>query len=86
MLLWIGALVSGYLGYRLLHWSVPTGLACAVVGLQAVAFRSLLANEAGGGYQLLAFSLVVNLLMFHATFAIGRTIRQRLDQRRKGVR
>jgi len=85
MLLWIGALVSAFLGYRLYEWWVPTAVAGAVLALQAVAFRSLLASQSGG-YELLAFSLLVNLLMFHATFGIGRAIGQRFSQRRKGVR
>jgi hypothetical protein len=83
MLFWLGALVSGFLGFRLFEWWVPTAVACAVVALQAVAFRSLLGPD-GSGLELLAFSLVVNLVMFHATFAIGRTLGQRLAQRRKG--
>ena len=84
MLLWIGALVSGVLGYRLHEWWVPSVLACAVVAVQAIMFRSLLGSQ-GGGLELLAFSLLINLLMFYATFGIGRSIRQRLNQRRKGV-
>ena len=84
MLLWIGAVVSGVLGYRLHEWWVPSAVACAVVVVQAVMFRSLLGNQ-GGGLELLAFSLLINLLMFYATFGIGRSIRQRLNQRRKGA-
>lgn len=84
MLLWIGAAVSGFLGYRLHDWWVPAAVACAVVALQAVAFRSLLGGQ-NGGLELLAFSLVINLVVFYATFGIGRTIRQRLLQRRKGA-
>jgi hypothetical protein len=84
MLLWIGAVVSGVLGYRLHEWWVPSAVACVVVVVQAVMFRSLLGSQ-GGGLELLAISLLINLLMFYATFGIGRSIRQRLNQRRKGV-
>ena len=49
-----------------------------------LAVRSLLGGQ-GGGLELLAFSLLINLLMFYATFGIGRSIRQRLNQRRKGA-
>ena len=84
MLLWIGAVVSGVLGYRLHEWWVPSAVACAVVVVQAVLFRSLLGNQSGG-LELLTFSLLINLLMFNATFGIGRSIRQRLNQRRKGA-
>jgi len=55
-----------------------------VVAVQAIMFRSLLGGQ-GGGLELLAFSLLINLLMFYATFGIGRSIRQRLNQRRKGA-
>jgi hypothetical protein len=84
MLLWIGAVVSGVLGYRLHEWWVPSAIACAVVAVQAVMFRSLLGSQ-GSGLELLAFSLLINLLMFYATFGIGRSIRQRLNQRRKNA-
>ncbi len=84
MLLWIGAAVSGFLGYRLYDWWVPAAVACVVVAVQAIAFRSLLSGQSGS-LELLVFSLLINLLMFYATFGIGRTIRQRLNQRRKGA-
>jgi hypothetical protein len=84
MLLWIGAVVSGVLGYRLHEWWVPSAIACVVVVVQAIMFRSLLGSQ-GSGLELLAFSLLINLLMFYATFGIGRSIRQRLNQRRKGA-
>ena len=84
MLLWIGALVSGVLGYRLHAWWAPATVAGAVVLVQAVAFRSLLQGPSGG-LELLVFSLAVNLLVFHATFGIGRAIRQRIDQRKRGT-
>lgn len=84
MLLWIGAVVSGVLGYRLHEWWVPSAVACAVVAVQAIMFRSLLGSQ-GSGLELLAFSLLINLLMFYATFGIGRSIRQRLNHRRKGA-
>jgi hypothetical protein len=84
MLLWIGAVVSGVLGYRLHEWWVPSAVACAVVAVQAIMFRSLLGSQ-GSGLELLVFSLLINLLMFYATFGIGRSIRQRLNQRRKGA-
>jgi hypothetical protein len=84
MLLWIGAVVSGVLGYRLHAWWSPAVVACAAVALQAVAFRSLIEGQRGG-LELLVISFAINLLMFHATFGIGRAIRQRFNQRRKGT-
>ncbi len=85
MLFWIGALLSGFLGYKLYEWWVPTAVACGVVALQAALFQTLLAGR-GSGLELLVFSLLMNLLMFHATFGIGRALGQRLAQRRKGPR
>ena len=85
MLLWIGAVVSGVLGYRLHEWWVPSAVACVVVAVQAIMFRSLLGGQ-GGGLELLAFSLLINLLMFYATFGIGRSIGQRRRQWRKRPR
>jgi hypothetical protein len=85
MLLWIGAALSGYLGYRLLDWWVPAALACATVAIQAFMFRGSLG--AGGSLaELLALSLLLDLAMFYATFSIGRSIGQRRSQRRKGAR
>ena len=83
-LFWLGAVFSAYLGYRLHDWWVPAAVAGVVVAGQF----ALLQMVAGGGgpiAQLIGFSLM-DLVMFYATFGIGRTIGQRLEQRRKGVR
>ena len=84
LLFWVGAIASAYLGYRLHDWWVPVAVAGAVVAGQF----ALLQMAAGGGgpiAQLLGFGLM-DLVMFYATFGIGRSIGQRLKQRRKGVR
>jgi hypothetical protein len=83
-LFWLGAVFSAYLGYRLHDWWVPAAVACVVVAGQF----ALLQTTAGGGgpiAQLIGFVLM-DLVMFYATFGIGRSIGQRLKQRRKGVR
>jgi len=83
-LFWLGAVFSAYLGYRLHDWWVPAALAGVVVAGQF----ALLQMAAGGGgpiAQLIGFGLM-DLVMFYATFSIGRAIGQRLQQRRKGVR
>jgi len=85
MLLWIGAALSGYLGYRLLGWWLPAALAYATVALQGFMLRGSL----GAGKslaELLVLSLLLDLAMFYATFSIGRSIGQRRRQRRKGAR
>jgi hypothetical protein len=83
-LFWLGAVFSAYLGYRLHDWWVPVAVACVVVAGQF----TLLQMVAGGGgpiAQLIGFVLM-DIVMFYATFGIGRTVGQRLQQRRKGVR
>jgi hypothetical protein len=85
MLFWVGAVVSGYLGYRLLDWWVPAVVACAVVALQFVTFQMMFAGR-GSGAEFYVFSLLLNIVMYYATFSIGRAIGQRFKQRRKGVR
>jgi hypothetical protein len=79
LLLALGAIVSGYLGYRLYDMWVPAAFACAVVAIQFVAFQLL---QGGTRIELYAFSLIMNLLVFYATFGIGRAI----AQRRRGMR
>ena len=82
-LFWLGAVLSAYLGYKLHDWWMPV----AVAGVVAAGQLALLQMTAGGGpiAQLIGFSLM-DLVMFYATFGIGRGIGQRLQQRRKGVR
>ena len=82
-LFWLGAVLSAYLGYKLHDWWIPV----AVAGVVAAGQLALLQMTAGGGpiAQLIGFSLM-DLVMFYATFGIGRGIGQRLQQRRKGVR
>jgi hypothetical protein len=85
MLFWLGAVLSGFLGYRLLGWWVPAAVAVLVVAAQAVMFKGVLGGQ-GSGYELLIFSLVLNLVVYHATFGIGQAIRQRIARRRRGTR
>ena len=83
-LFWIGAASSAYLGYRLHAWWVP-----AAVALAAMAGQFALFQMAGGGrgpiIQLIGYGLM-DLVMFHATFGIGRSLGQRRTRRRKGTR
>ena len=76
MLLWFGAIVSGYLGYRLHEMWVPAAVACAVVVAQAVLFQAF-ASSRGASFELYIFSLLMNLVVFYATFGIGRAFAQR---------
>jgi hypothetical protein len=79
MLFWLGTILSGYLGYRMHQWWVPAALSVLVAAAQAVQFR-------GSGYELIVLSLILNLVVFHATFGIGQALGQRIRQRRKGTR
>jgi hypothetical protein len=82
VLFWAGAVVSAYFGYRLYDWWVPAVVACAVVAGQLAA---LTAASGGPMVQLVGFGLM-DLVMFHATFGIGRSLGQRRMRRRKGMR
>lgn len=83
MLFWAGSVLSAFLGYKLFNWLVPAVLAGAVAAGQFFAFQSLF-GEQGARLELLLSSLVLNLMMYYATFSIGRAIGQRLAGRRKG--
>jgi hypothetical protein len=85
MLIWAGAVLSGFLGYRLHEWWTAAAVACAVVAVQFAMFQLVLESR-GTTPELYAFSLALNLVVYYATFSIGRAIGQRLGQRRKGVR
>src|SRR5262245_8093645 len=85
LLFWVGSGLSAFLGYRLFDWWVPAVLACAVAAAQFFLFQALF-GEQGGRFELLLSSLLLNLMMYYATFSIGRAIGQRLARRRKGGR
>ena len=83
-LFWVGAVASAYLGYRLHEWWVPAAVACAVAAGQFALFQ-MTGGGGGPSAQLLGYGLM-NLVMYYATFGIGRSIGQRFSQRRKGSR
>jgi hypothetical protein len=84
MLLFAGAALCGYLGYRLLGWWVPAAVAGVVLAVQALVFRATLAQ---GGYgEALALGAAMSVVMFYAAFSIGRSLGERRARRRKGAR
>jgi hypothetical protein len=83
-LFWVGAALCAYLGYKLHDWWVPAAVAGALVAGQFVLFQ-MAAGSWGPSIQLLGFSLM-DLVMFYATFGIGRSIGQRKRQWGKGAR
>jgi hypothetical protein len=85
VLFWAGAVASAYVGFRLFDWWVPALVACAVVAIQFVLFKTVLDGK-GSGLELLVFSMALNLVVYYATYGIGRAMAERFKQRRKGVR
>lgn len=83
MLLLAGALLSAILGYKLLGWWAPAAVACAVLAMQAVSYQGVISTSGSfSGYvQILALSGAMSLIMFYATFSMGRSLG--LRRRRK---
>jgi len=84
LLFWIGAVANSYLGYKLHAWWVPAAVACVVAAGQFVLFQ-MAAGGWGPSVQLFGYGLM-DLVMFYATFGIGRSIGQRRNRWRRGVR
>jgi hypothetical protein len=84
MLLLAGALVSAFLGYKLLGWWAPAAVACAVLALQAVSYQGVVSasGSVSGFVQILAISGLMSLIMFYATFSMGRSLGLRRRKRR----
>jgi hypothetical protein len=85
MLLVIGAAVSGFLGDKLMGWWVPAALAAATLALQAVSYQGVLSGGGGtsGFVQILAMSALMSLLMYYATFSMGRSWGLRRQRKRR---
>jgi hypothetical protein len=84
MLVLTGALVSGFLGYRLTGWWAPAAVTGAVLALQAVAYQGVLstADGASGLIQILAMTGLTCLFLFYAMFSMGRSLGLRWRKRR----
>jgi hypothetical protein len=87
MLLWTGALLSCFLGYRLHGWWVPAAMAVAVLAAQALAYQGVLSGQRGLAefLALIGLSGLMSLVMFYATFSIGHAFGLRRRRRRKGA-
>lgn len=83
MLFWAGSILAGFVGYKLLDWWVPAVIAGAVAAGQFFLLQTML-GEHGARFELVLFSLILNLMMYYATFSIGRALGQRRARRRKG--
>jgi hypothetical protein len=84
MLLLAGALVSAFLGYKLMGWWAPAAVACAVLALQAVSYQGVVSTSGSvsGFAQILAMSGLMSLIMFYATFSMGRSLGLRRRRKR----
>jgi hypothetical protein len=84
MVLLTGALLSGILGYRLMGWWAPAAVACAMLGLQAVAYQGILSTADGvsGFVQMLAMTGLMLLFLCYAVFSLGRSLGLRRRKRR----
>jgi hypothetical protein len=75
MLLLTGALLSGFLGYRLMGWWAPAAVVLGTLALQVVSYQGVLSTAGGvsGLVQILALSGLTCLFVFYATFSLGRS-------------
>jgi hypothetical protein len=85
MLLLTGALVSGFLGYRLAGWWAPATVASVALALQAVAYQGVLSTADGlsGFIPMLALTGLTFLFVCYATFSMGRSLGLRRRRRRR---
>jgi hypothetical protein len=84
MILVAGALVSGFLGYRLMGRWVPTVVACVALAMTAVSYQGVLSTPDGmsGLIQILAMTGLTSLFLFYAVFSMGRSLGLRWRKRR----
>ena len=74
LLLWSAPSYLAFLGYKLMGWWAPCAGLCMRSAMQAVSFRACSSSRQRGGYvQILAMSGLMSLLMFYATFSMGRS-------------
>ena len=66
---------QAYLGYKLHGWWVPAAVAVVAVAGQFALFQ-MAAGGWGPSVQMLGYGLM-DLVMFYATFGIGRSLGQR---------
>jgi hypothetical protein len=84
MVLLTGALVSGFLGFRLTGWWAPAVVACLAVALQAVSFQGVLSTPNGlsGFLQMLGLAGLTFLFVCYAVFSMGRSLGLRWRRKR----
>jgi len=75
MIMALGAVVSGYLGFRRFEVWVPTAIACVIVAIQFAMFQ--VGNNPDVRLGLYVFSFMLSLFVCYATYGIGRAIARR---------
>ncbi|NJO24227.1 MAG: hypothetical protein HC868_16560 [Sphingomonadales bacterium] len=67
---------SGFLGYKMVGWWAPAAVACAVLAVQAISYQGVISTSGSvsGFVQLLAMGALMSLIMFYATFSMGRSL------------
>jgi hypothetical protein len=82
-LFWAGAFLSAYLGYKQHDWWMPAAVGVAVLVGQSAVF-AMAAGGWGPGVQLLGYGLM-DVVMFFATFGIGRSAGRLRGRWRRGA-
>ena len=80
MIMALGAVISGYLGFRLYELWVPTAVACTILAVQYAMFQ--VGNSSDVGVELYASSFALSIVLCYATYSIGRAIGQRRKAKR----
>ena len=80
MIMALGALISGYLGFRRYEIWVPTAISCVIVAIQFAMFQ--VGNNSDVRVELYVFSFMLSLFVCYATYGIGRAIAQRFKSKR----
>jgi hypothetical protein len=84
MLLLTGALLSGFLGYKMVGWWAPAAVACAILAMQAVSYQGIISTSGSvsGFVQILAMGGLMSVIMCYATFSMGRSLGLRRRKQR----
>jgi hypothetical protein len=80
MIMALGALIGGYLGFRRYGVWVPVAIACVIVAIQFAMFQ--VGNNPDVRLELYAFSFMLSLFVCYATYGIGVAIAQRFKRKR----
>lgn len=80
MIMVLGAVISGYLGFRRYEVWVPTAISCVILAIQFAMFQ--VGNNPDVPIEIYVFSFMLSLFVCYATYGIGRAIAQRFKSKR----